>query len=284
MWNWAIYVHFDQCTKYIQAGSVRNFSIQPLHKAQLAALRGAYYRKWSKSSKRAPLYITRLYLCRRWPHTLCRDAKNQAFPGQGTSRCRSHLRSLASAYKRLTVTPCSRPVGSAVEVPPSRTWASNRDPQIAGSNASPRPRSSAQECTRSTKTGLAPAPPGKRLFPLATPPSLQVESPWSGKGLVPPLRADASSHVPRFYVSRAWKRKLRQRLAREAAGLKGYWPLEESGRADGIGKRRKWSCRGGVGERLARQIIRLLLVASVRRAFPPLREAGPVLLLDQNGL
>lgn len=127
---------------------MRNFSIQPLHKAQLAALRGAYYRKWSKSSKRAPLYITRLYLCRRWPHTLCRDAKNQAFPGQGTSRCRSHLRSLASAYKRLTVTPCSRPVGSAVEVPPSRTWASNRDTQIAGSNASPRPRSSARECTK----------------------------------------------------------------------------------------------------------------------------------------
>lgn len=160
MWNWGIYVHFDQCTKYIQAGSVRNFSIQPLHKAQLAALRGAYNRKWSKSSKRAPLYITRLHLCRRWAHTLCQDAKNQAFPGQGTSRCRSHLRSLASAYKRLTVTPCSRPVGSAVEVPPSRTWASNRDTQRVTPH---RPRSSERERTRSTKTGLAPAPPGKRL-------------------------------------------------------------------------------------------------------------------------
>ena len=39
-----------------------------------------------------------------------------------------------------------------------------------------------------------------------------------------------------------------------------------------------------MGEGLGRQFIRLLLVASLRRRFRLLREAGPVLRLGQNGL
>lgn len=192
---------FYQCSKYIQAGFVcERFLIHPLSKTQLAALRGPYCLNEATTGS-GRLYVARVHLCRRWAHTLGRDAENRVVP-----KAEDPMVSCAPAQFRGRLQTGSRKlpaadlsVGSVLAALPSRTWASTRDTQRTQAWwVTPHPLSSLTQSSQERSTKVV------RLLPRAA--------------RAAALSLGLTSHFP---VSLFWKE-------RECSHFKNFYAIQLS--------------------------------------------------------